>query len=293
MSTESLNSLALGAHEIVIDGVVQRYHVAGSGPVCLVHPGGPGAHWEYLQMHNLERHMTAVYIAPIGAGESGSLPDGIYSMERYARFIDGLVAHLGLTQVFLLGHSAGGCAALQYAVDHSDRLAGLILYGSTPVFGPDMFAEVGVQLEAFAQRHAGRPEVADVLAAFQSQREPFGKAEVMEHRRRSLPAYFADYWGAGDRLSNWAATVDFEYLPIIEHWDARDELGKVSVPTLILVGRHDAMTPVRWAEEMHEKIADSQVTVFKNSGHFIHVEEPQAFVQAIAEFLSGTASETA
>ncbi|GAA3467378.1 hypothetical protein GCM10018965_019310 [Nonomuraea roseola] len=51
-----------GSHTVSIGGVLQRYHVAGAGPVCLVHPGGPGIGWEYLRMPELERHLTVVYL---------------------------------------------------------------------------------------------------------------------------------------------------------------------------------------------------------------------------------------
>ncbi|MEU1532368.1 alpha/beta fold hydrolase [Streptomyces fagopyri] len=285
--SERNESLVPGAHEIVIDDVVQRYHVAGDGPVCLVHPGGPGVHWEYLRMPLLERHMTAVYVAPVGAGESGELPDGHYSMERYARFVDGLVDHLGVSEVYLMGHSAGGFVALQYELDHPGKLAGLILYGSAPVFGPDLYEEADVQMSAFERRHAGRPGVADAAAAYrQPETSQTTKAEVTAHVRRLIPAYFADYWGMASDLREAVKGVEVEYVPFAGNWDVREALGEVSIPTLISVGRYDWICPVRWADEMHENIAGSRLTVFESSGHFVHLEEPEAFVRTVAGFLA-------
>ncbi|MEU0040700.1 alpha/beta hydrolase [Streptomyces sp. NPDC006333] len=283
---ERSETLAPGVHEIVIDGVIQRYHVAGDGPVCLVHSGGPGVHWEYLRMPLLERHMTAVYVAPVGAGESGELPDGHYSMERYARFVDGLVDHLGVPEVYLLGHSAGGFVALQYELDHPGKLAGLILYDSAPLLGPDLHAEAEVQMNAFERRNAGRSEVADVVTAYRQSETPrTTKAEVTEHVRRLIPAYFADYWGMPNELREAVGSVEVEYIPSAGNWDVRDALGKVGIPTQILVGRYDWICPVRWAEEMHEGIPGSRLTVFESSGHFVHLEEPEAFVRTVTEFL--------
>ncbi|MET9121179.1 alpha/beta hydrolase [Streptomyces sp. NPDC004528] len=285
--------LAPGVHEIVIDGVVQRYHVAGNGPVCLVHSGGPGVHWEYLRMPLLEEHMTAVYVAPVGAGESGDLPDGHYSMERYARFVDGIVDHLNVPEVWLLGHSAGGFVALQYELDHPGRLAGIILYDSAPLLGPDLHTEAAAQMTAFARRHAGRPEAADVVAAYRrSQTPPTTGAEVTAHVRRLIPAYFADYWGLPDELKEAVGSVAAEYVPSAGTWDVRGTLGKVGIPALILVGRHDWICPVRWAEEMHAEIAGSRLTVFESSGHFAHLEEPGAFVRTVTGFLAECAGRT-
>ena len=69
------DALAPGTHEIVVDGVTQRYHVAGAGPVCVVHSGGPGIAWEYMRMPRVEAALTTVYVEPVGTGESGRLPD--------------------------------------------------------------------------------------------------------------------------------------------------------------------------------------------------------------------------
>jgi proline iminopeptidase len=73
-----------------------------------------------------------VYVEALGTGESGRLethPHG-YARSLYAEVLDRLIDHLGLAKVHLLGHSHGGFVAQRYALDHADRLAGLILYES-------------------------------------------------------------------------------------------------------------------------------------------------------------------
>lgn len=57
------------ARTVIVDGVRQVYQVAGAGPVCLVHSGGPGVHPEYLRIPALEGHLTMVYVDPIGSKE--------------------------------------------------------------------------------------------------------------------------------------------------------------------------------------------------------------------------------
>jgi hypothetical protein len=51
-----------GPHTLDVNGIAQRHHVHGSGPVCLAHPGGPGVFWEYLRMPAVEQHLTMVYM---------------------------------------------------------------------------------------------------------------------------------------------------------------------------------------------------------------------------------------
>src|SRR6201999_3784508 len=132
------DALAPGSHSISINGIEQRYHIAGQGPLCIAHPGGPGVDWSYLKMPEVELHLTMLYIEPIGTGASGRLPEhpGGYSVERYSHQIAGLVDTLDLADFFLLGHSHGGCVVQQYALAHPDKVAGIIIYSSSAVVGP-------------------------------------------------------------------------------------------------------------------------------------------------------------
>ncbi|MFD1930767.1 alpha/beta fold hydrolase [Nonomuraea mangrovi] len=128
MNTAVTTPLSPGTHTVDVGRVAQRYHVAGTGPVCLAHPGGPGLSWEYLRMPAAEELLTLVYVEPIGTGASGRLPAHPhgYTRERYAQALDGLIRHLGVARVHLLGHSHGGFVAQHYALTRPDRLAGVV-----------------------------------------------------------------------------------------------------------------------------------------------------------------------
>ncbi|SCF73528.1 hypothetical protein GA0115259_101803 [Streptomyces sp. MnatMP-M17] len=63
--------------------------------MCLVHPGGPGAHLAYLRIPELEEKLTLVYLDPVGSGDSALLPDGDYSMSRYGRFAEAVLDDIG------------------------------------------------------------------------------------------------------------------------------------------------------------------------------------------------------
>ncbi|MEV8209855.1 hypothetical protein AB0P40_32625 [Streptomyces sp. NPDC079189] len=61
MQNETTLLLSTGPHEVAVDGLIQRYHVYGSGgPVCLAVPGGPGVSWESLRMPGVEEFLTMV-----------------------------------------------------------------------------------------------------------------------------------------------------------------------------------------------------------------------------------------
>jgi len=292
-ATPSTDPLATGTHTVEIDGVTQSYHVHGAGPVCVAHSGGPGIFWEYLRMPELEEHLTVVYPEPVGTGASGRLPAHPhgYTRARYSRFLTKLIEHLGVPEVQLLGHSHGGFVAQYHALHHPDRIAGLILYDSAPVTGPEHGAEAMRLVQEFAARHADNPGLPEVVEAFQNIPTISDDAQMTAVARGLFPAYFADFWGREAEFGPARAAVVATHISGLDEdltpdvIDDRADLGSLTVPALVLVGRHDFICGVRWAEELHELIPGSELVILENSGHFGHLEEPDAFAKAVTAFV--------
>lgn len=285
-------ALAPGGHSVTIDGVEQRYHVAGRGPVCLAHSGGPGVGWEYLRMPEVERHMTLVYVEPIGTSNSGRLSDPRgYTLDRYARHVDGLIEHLGLEKAYLVGHSHGGFVTQRYALQYPGRLAGMILYDTSPTTAEDFYDDIGGNLGRFAERHANEPWLADTMAAWQEvfAASNFSDEQFTSMLHRMFSVYFADYAGREHEFAPIVAQIRAFAEPGRAEeptpFDVRGELASITVPTLIIVGRHDAICSPRWSRLLHEGIPGSELAVFEESGHFAHLEEPEAFSRAISGWL--------
>ena len=256
----------------------------------------PGFAWGYLRMPLLEQQLTMVYLEPIGTGESGRLdthPHG-YTRERYAQALDGLLTHLGVPKVYLLGHSHGGFVAQYYALTRPDRLAGVILYESAPSVGPEHFTEAMRNLEEFARRNAGNPGLPDVLEAWQSIPTIADDATFTAIARRVFPAYVADYWGREAEFAPIRAAVSGSYISGLDDClapsaiDDRETLAAMTVPTLVIVGEHDYICGPRWAREIHDLIRDSTLVVLKDAGHFGHFEQPEDFRRAVVDFVEPT-----
>ncbi|GII28380.1 alpha/beta fold hydrolase [Planotetraspora mira] len=285
----STAALSQGTREISVDGVRQVFHVAGTGPVCVVHSGGPGIGWEYLRMPALEQHLTMVYLEPIGTGASGRLADPRdYRLDTYVRFVHGVVEHLGLPKVFLLGHSHGGFVAQRYALEHADRLAGLILFATSPVTGPEFWADAVANVNRFPERHPNRREAAEIPQAFQEAAAAADDKAYTEGLRRILPAYFADYWAHEDALEPMRAVLQAWIDPMRGEepapFDVRDRLGSIALPSLVVTGAHDFICGTRWASMLHDGIPGSRLTLLADSGHMGHLEQPEDFIRAVAEF---------
>ncbi|MDX2816677.1 alpha/beta hydrolase [Streptomyces sp. NPDC006207] len=294
MPTPLIDPLSPGTHTFEVDGVAQRYHVHGTGPVCIAHSGGPGVFWEYLRMPEVERHLTVVYPEPVGTGGSGRLPSHPhgYTRERYSRFLDALVDHLGAPRVHLLGHSHGGFVVQYHALHRPARVAGIVLYDSAPVTGPEHGAEAMRMVEEFAARHAGHPGLPEVLEAFQKVSAISDDAGMTAVLKGLLPAYFADYWGREEEFAPLSAAVSGTHISglgedlVPDAVDDRGRLGALTVPALVVVGRYDVVCGMRWAGELHELIPQSELLVLENSGHFGHIEEPGRFAEAVVGFVT-------
>ncbi|GGM83491.1 alpha/beta fold hydrolase [Dactylosporangium sucinum] len=274
-----------------------RCHVFGAGPVCLVHPGGPGFHWEYLRMPLLERQVTTVYVEPIGTGASPRLPThpNGYTRERYAEALDAVIDRLGVPSVHLLGHSHGGFVAQYYASLRPGRLAGVILYDSAPATGPEHYAEAARNLELFAARHAGDPRLDDVLAAWREVPAIAADDAFTDVARRLFPVYFADYWAREQEFDPIRRQVSGSYISGLDDClspvtiDDRDRLALVEVPALVVAGRHDFICGPRWAGQMHKLLPDAELEVLEDSGHFGHLEQPARFAEVVSGFVRRTA----
>src|SRR5262245_9195054 len=185
------SDLDAGDHTTQIDGLPLAYHVAGSGPRCLVIPGGPGLEWRYLRMPQLERRLTLIYVEPIGSGASGRLPAGqIYSLARYATQIDQLRAKLGLGRACIIGHSHGAFVAEQLAVTHPDHISIMVVYGGLTHQGGEWIEEMIANMKWF-EKATWYAEASKALLEEEAKTD----TEATATWHKVLPFYFADYDG--------------------------------------------------------------------------------------------------
>ena len=302
MESATAGPLAEGVHTLEVDGRVLSYQVHGSGPVCVAHAGGPGIFSDYLRAPELERHLTMVYPDPVGTGGSDRLathPYG-YTRARYSEDLAALIEHLQVPRVHLLGHSHGGFVAQYHAIHHPEQLAGIVLYDSSPVTGPELGAEAMRVMAEIAERHAGKPGLEAAMEAFQEEPEFDDDESHTRIARAILPLYLADYWADQPGWAAAQAALRATYVSTLDkkdgepdHVDDRAALGGLKVPTLVVVGRYDIICGMRWGEELHRLIPNARLLVLEGSGHFGHLEEPERFAREVAAFIDSPATRQA
>ncbi|MEV6734141.1 MULTISPECIES: alpha/beta hydrolase [unclassified Streptomyces] len=211
---------------------------------------------------------------------------------RHGRHLAAMIGHLPAHRVHLLGHSRGGLVARYHALHCPDQLAGMVLYESAPVTGPEFGEEMMLRAGEFAARHAGRPELQAVMEAFATIPTIADDEAMVAAARGIVPAYVADYWADAQRWGRLQGALRASRISgQDEHGepdvvDDREALGVLRLPVLVVAGRHDVVCGVRWAEELHKLIPGAQPLVLERSDHFGHLEEPERFAREVSAFVA-------
>lgn len=275
--------------EANVNGTTLFYTTSGSGrPLMMMH-GGLGADHTYLKhwFNILSDTYTMIYYDHRGNGRSerpASLADVTHA--TWAADADALRAHLGYDKIILAGHSYGGFLAQEYAVRYGAHLDGLILLCTAPAFD---YADLVV---SNAKARATTPEV---IAGVEEALSPDPVATDADFGRimdTIGPLYFVNYdqeaAEASFKDAVWSAAawnhVSANCMPV---FNVLPDLGKITVPTLVVSGAHDWITPVReGGQRIAEAIPNARFVVYENSGHYPFIEEHDAFFTLLRDWLA-------
>ena len=285
-----MSHLIPGEYDVTLNGVQIHYTVRGSGSALIAHSGGPGMDarvWD--EFARIDEFVTLVAVHPRGSGLSGPAAEEAYSLADYAADVQALRRHLGLDKPIVMGWSHGGMVAMQFAFTYPDALSKLILFDTSASLSGFL-----TDIEQAVQKFKDQPWFETSFAAlkaewageYQSDEDMGGlwaeemkfyfkkfdeRARAYHERTRDLPLRIAPLKFFNDRE---ATTLDL-----------RPHLKDITVPTLVLVGRHDFITDVTMAEEIVKHIPNARLQVFEESGHYAFIEEPQTFYRVIKEFV--------
>jgi proline-specific peptidase len=274
------------------DGRRLAYRRAGEGPALVCHGGGPGFSSLYLaDLGGLADELELVLVDPRGTGGSTRPDDSrAYELDHYVADLEALRAHLGLDRLQLLGHSHGGMVAIAYAARYPDRVERLILASTLARFSPEQEAA----MERAVESCCDEPWYEDARAALEAEAagDFASDEELGELALREFPFYFARY---GDLERAYLDTLredtpnadalrlfNTEQVPV---FDLRPDLMRITAPTLVIAGEDDFITGPPSAAEIGVGIAGARTVLLPNTGHFVFVEAPEAFRDAVLAFL--------
>jgi proline iminopeptidase len=273
--------------EVRVNGTMLHCESAGAGPSLLCLHGGPGT--DASGVRPLARLAGTLGVRFVsydhrGHGRSEWVPVEQCTHAQLVADVEGVREALGLGRITLLGISWGGYLGLMYAARYPAALDRLIVVGASPSHEFMKEAEANARREATPEQWRAYRSLWDGSihddAAF---RRAFETIRPLYHFDKGLVAGAP---AAGPDVRYRVAVRNFVLHHEFPAYDVRPELGRIACPTLVLVGRHDWISPVGQAEEIARGIPGARLVVFERSGHSPHVEEPEAFLREVQAFLA-------
>ncbi|HTT73704.1 MAG TPA: alpha/beta hydrolase [Thermoplasmata archaeon] len=270
-----------------------EYVARGRGPATLlVHPGGPGLTYHYLRalLRLANVNLRVVLFNPRGVGHSWAPKSPTdYTIPQQAEDLEAIRRALKISELHLLGYSAGGFAALEYAHRYESRLTSLLLC-ATAGSAEEVRQAHRMVLAVASPKVRGRLRELTKAGAF----------DTDEYRRLAERAFqpFQTQFLRGGDPPDWKATKlnpvvyrammtrtgdEFAVDGTIARWDGRRYYAKIETPTVVVVGRYDYF--LQPSVEMAERIEPAHLRVLAHSSHMEVLEQPKEFLSTIREFL--------
>jgi pimeloyl-ACP methyl ester carboxylesterase len=230
-------------------------------PIVLIHgAGGTHLHWP----HNIRRlpGYRIISIDLPGHGKSKGL--GQQNIHGYVKDLFNLYHALDIYRALLIGHSMGGAIALSMAINHPENVIGLGLIGT----GARLAVNPNL-LEKLSMPATFEPALKLIA------RWSFSKGtdvQIMESLANQL-------------AENRPAVLHGDFVAC-NNFDVMNRLVEIKVPTCIICGDEDRMTPPRYSEYLSQKIYDALLQIIPNTGHMVMIEQPEEVANVLLEFIS-------
>lgn len=272
------------------DGLRMRARAVGTGPETWVVPMDA-----FLKdaLGPLARGRRLVFYDPVGRGASDAIPLDRLSEDRQLRDLEALRLHLGLERMGLIGWSGLGKLVARYAIEHPERVSGLLLI--SPV-GPASSAyplEDGIPARddkldgaAYEQLQADRAAGAfggDTAAACRAENRLLHPTSFVDEALSALVPDVCSHsneWP--ERLYPWFGAL----LDSFGTFDHGPAFRALPVRTLVIHGREDGI-PLAGGRAWVAGARDARLLVLTPAGHFPFLERPLDFTRAARTFLDG------
>ena len=212
-------------------------------------------------------------VAPDLRGHGASAkPRGGYSVRLLADDVVGLLDHLAIDTAAVCGLSVGGAIAQVLAAHYPARVPALVLEDTwahaTPAFTTALQARIQAMREHGLAYYADTPIPRVFSEAF----------------RAASPRALDEYRARNLQLDPEAIQSVMRGLMA---FDMRGHLAGIRVPTLVVVGSEDRLTPRVHAEYLQRSVPAARLEVIAGAGHIPHLEQPEVFTRLVRDFLGG------
>ena len=185
------------------------------------------------------------------------------SIEQYLEWVRGFTAARRYKNMVICGHSMGGAISMLYALRYPEEVRGIILLGT------------GARLRVHPNfMQMGRDSVDDSSAWLENQMAYYpGVAPdmVQSLKRRSMEI---------------GPSVELNDLMACDRFDVMNEIQNINLPTLVMCGEQDTMTPVKYADYLSENIPGARKVIVPGASHFVQLQKYKQVNSGIEEFVA-------
>ena len=233
--------------------------IEGREFILFIHGAGGGQYTWSCQKGFFEKEFNPIIIELPGHGESGG--EGEKEIGRYAEEVYAFLQTGDVRKAFLVGHSMGGAIVQTLALTHPEVVKGIVLVGT------------GARLKVLPM----------ILDGINTNFEGTIPKIVQFAYSRMAPSKLIEE-GVDQMLRGRPEVLHGDF-SACDRFDVMKEVEKINLPTLILCGEDDALTPVLYSQFLHSRIKGSRLEVLPNAGHMVMMELPQAFNEKVREFI--------
>ena len=259
-------------------------HLRDEGPrdapaIVLLHGSNADLHTWQPWVDDLKSDYRVIRFDQIGHGLTGPAADEDYSLDAFLADVDAVADRLGLERFTLAGNSMGGWIAMGYAIEHPERLDGLVLVDAG---GAGIEREGGSNIAFTLAR-------VPVLGAAMSQLLPRSLVEKslsqsVTNQAVVTPAAVDRYWELARYPGNRAATRARFSQPR-KAYDPAD-IARVEVPALVMWGEEDSLIPYEAAGWYMEHLPNATLANYPGIGHLPMEEAPARSVADLRQWLA-------
>lgn len=255
-------------------GELTHYHELGEGaPILFLHGSGTGvtaaANW-WLNLPEISEIGRCIAIDSIGYGQTVVAEGTEYGIREWGEHAVRVLDTLGIEKTWIVGNSLGGWLALQLAIDHPERLLGVISMGTG-----------GAKLTGALKGHSN-PTLSEEGIRTTLEQFVVDKSLITDELV-SLRYQSALNDTASDRLAEVVAARDRDRHELPLDFDV---LAQLEIPVLLIHGTNDVVIPVQRTWDLLNVIPTADAHIFNQCGHWSQVERSDEFNEIIVNWLS-------
>ncbi|MEM2143758.1 MAG: alpha/beta hydrolase [Candidatus Jordarchaeaceae archaeon] len=245
------------------------YEISGREPWLVFIHGAWTSHkwWRWIIPEFSDRFGTLSFDLR-GHGKSSKLKSP-FSVEGFARDLDELLSYHNIFDCVLIGWSLGGSIAMQYSIDHPQKIKGQVLISTRSK------KDVKMKLEA---------RLFEVLTQFRLVSFENGlKKRFQRMLQQETSGVIAD-WAIKELLNNSRADF-FRIAASFLDWNLTKDLSTVRIPSLVICGEKDSLVPKKFSEQIYRELPLAKLFLIRGCDHTVILDRPADVCKAVKEFI--------